>query len=222
MKFLAFSQTKLGSSLSLPAHGWVGARAMFLFLATLFAKQNTNSVGIQSEGEAEGGCGGNSASPEPKRSPAALLVQSRTPKKSFVFLLEEKIGRAQNQKCEQNFSLVWRALASGGGAERQSFRSKWVRAFSNKGHQIGLRDFLWGETEVCSPRRTARLARNWAVKSNGGAKSQETIFSEIRRFVITKLCIKINFYSNFLRKISRFAGLRRFFIPSPNISHAKI
>ena len=29
--------------------------------------------------------------------------------------------------------------------------------------------------------------------------------------------------SNFLRKISRFAGLRRrFFIPSPNISHAKI
>jgi len=53
---------------------------------------------------------------------------------SFVFLLEEKIGRAQNQKCEQNFSLVWRALASGGGAERQSFRSKWVRAFSNKGH----------------------------------------------------------------------------------------
>jgi len=39
-----------------------------------------------------------------------LLVQSRTPKKSFVFL-----------------SLVWRALASGGGAV-QSFRSKWVRA----------------------------------------------------------------------------------------------
>ncbi|HXF44263.1 MAG TPA: hypothetical protein VNK70_02245, partial [Candidatus Paceibacterota bacterium] len=24
--------------------------------------------------------------------------------------------RGQNQKCEQNFSLVWRALASGGGA----------------------------------------------------------------------------------------------------------
>ena len=105
---------------------------------------------------------------------------------------------------------------------RHQFRSKKVRAFSNKGHQIGLRDFLWGEAEVCSPRRTARLARNWAVKSNGGAKSQETIFSEMRRFVITKLCIKINFYSNFLRKISRFAGLRRFFVPSPNISHAKI
>ena len=48
--------------------------------------------------------------------PAALLAQSRTPKKSFVFLLEEKIGRAQNQSRKQNFSLVWRALASGGGA----------------------------------------------------------------------------------------------------------
>ena len=74
--------------------------------------------GSPNEGAAEGGGGGNSAAPEPKRSPAALLVQSRTPKKSFVFLLEEKIRHAQNQKCEQNFSLVWRALASGGGAER--------------------------------------------------------------------------------------------------------
>jgi len=97
----------------------------------------------------------------------------------------------------------------------QPFRSKWVRAFLNKGHQTGLPDFLWGEAEVCSPRRTARLARNEAVKSNGGTKFQETIFSEMWRFVKTKLCIKINFYSNFLRKIpSPFgerAGLRRFF-----------
>ena len=108
MKFLRFSQTKLGSSLSLPAHGWVGARATLLFPAAHFAKQNTNSVGVQSEGEAEGGCGGNSASPEPKRSPAALLVQSRTQQKSFLFLLEEKIGGAQNKKCEENFSLVRR------------------------------------------------------------------------------------------------------------------
>ncbi|MDI6778572.1 MAG: hypothetical protein QMD77_05355, partial [Patescibacteria group bacterium] len=54
-----------------------------------------------SEGEAEGGCGGNSASPEPKRSPAALLVQSRSQQKSFLFLLEEKIGRAQNKKLQR-------------------------------------------------------------------------------------------------------------------------
>jgi len=117
-KILKFGNQK-GSSLSLPAHGWVGARATS-FSAAHFAKQNTNSVGVQSEGEAEGGCGGNSASPEPKRSPAALLSKSRPPKKSFVFLLEEKIGRAQIKNCEQNFSLSERALASGGGAERQN------------------------------------------------------------------------------------------------------
>ena len=129
-----------GSSLTLPAHGRVGARATRLFSAAHFAKQNTNSVGVQSEGEAEGGCGGNSASPEPKRSPAALLVQSRPPKKSFVFLLKEKIGRAQIKNCEQNFSLSERALASGGGAERQNsasgFSLKKVRiSFSVRSHK---------------------------------------------------------------------------------------
>src|SRR3989344_8307281 len=102
------------------------------------------------------------------------------------------------------------------------FRSKWVRTFSNKGHQTGLPDFSEAKAIVCSPRLWARLARNEAVKSNGGTKFQETFFSEMRRFVITELCIKINFYSDFLRKISRFAGLRRFLIPSPNISRAKI
>ena len=108
-----FVKTK-GSSLSLPAHGWVGARATS-FLAAHFAKQNTNSVGVQSEGEAEGGCGGNSASPEPKRSPAALLVQSRPPKKSFVFLLEEKEIARQIKKCEENFFAEQRAERAAAG-----------------------------------------------------------------------------------------------------------
>jgi len=48
--------------------------------------------------------------------PAALLVQSRTPQKSFVFLLEERVGRAQNQNRKQNFSVVVRAIARGGEA----------------------------------------------------------------------------------------------------------
>ena len=103
----------LGSSLSLPAHGRVGARATST-LAAHFALQNTHSKSAEkrivgSEGEAEGGCGGNSASPEPKRSPATLLGESRPTKKSFVFLLEEKIGRAQIKNCKQNFSLAERA-----------------------------------------------------------------------------------------------------------------
>ena len=48
--------------------------------------------------------------------PRRLLVESRTQQKSFLFLLEEKIRRAQNQKCRENFFAGWRALASGGGA----------------------------------------------------------------------------------------------------------
>src|SRR3989338_7758813 len=88
---------------------------------------------------AEGGCGGNSAIPLQKieAKPAALLVQSRTQQKSFLFLLEEKIRRAQNKKSRENFFAGWRALASGGGAEHQ-FLSKKVRAFSNKEHQLKI------------------------------------------------------------------------------------
>ena len=44
MKFLSFSQTKLGSFLSLPAHGRAGARAT-PFIAVLFAKQKTKFCG---------------------------------------------------------------------------------------------------------------------------------------------------------------------------------
>ena len=80
----------------------------------------------RSEGAAEGGCGGNSAVPE-RLSPAACSVRSRSQQKSFLFLLEEKISRAQIKKCKENFFAGWRALASGGGAN-QPFRSKKVRA----------------------------------------------------------------------------------------------
>ena len=92
-----------------------------------------------SEGEAEGGCGGNSASPEPKRSPTALLGQSSAPQKSFLFLLEEKEIALQIKKCEENFFAGWRASASG-GAERQSsqsgFSSKKVRILTKRYRQF--------------------------------------------------------------------------------------
>ena len=97
--------------------------------------------------------GGNSASPEPKSrscginsTPAALLFESRPPKKSFVFLLEEKIGRAQKKNCEQNFSLSERASASGGGAERQNsafgFSLKKVRISFKVRSQIVCCEFV--------------------------------------------------------------------------------
>jgi hypothetical protein len=52
----------------------------------------TNSVGVQSEGAAEGGGWGEKFRRARAESPAALLGESRPPKKSFVFLLEKKSG----------------------------------------------------------------------------------------------------------------------------------
>ena len=80
MKFLRFRQSRFGSSLTFSAVGWlrtsphtkifgVGARATLLFPMAHFASQNTNSVGVQSEGEAERGRGG------PKQSKARYGVK---------------------------------------------------------------------------------------------------------------------------------------------------
>ncbi|OGY75386.1 MAG: hypothetical protein A2295_05905 [Candidatus Jacksonbacteria bacterium RIFOXYB2_FULL_44_15] len=67
---------------------------------------------------AEGGFGGNSATPERIQkadSPAVLLVESRTPHKSFLFLLEEKNRRAQIKKREENFFAGWRGFRATAG-----------------------------------------------------------------------------------------------------------
>ena len=66
---------------------------------------------------AEGGCGGNSAVflRKIEASPAALLVKAKHHRK-ILFSLGEKIRRAQNEKSKEYFSVVRRALASGGGA----------------------------------------------------------------------------------------------------------
>jgi hypothetical protein len=45
-----------------------------VFSAAYFAKRNLNGGGFQSEGAAEGGCGGNSAAPERLASGASQLV----------------------------------------------------------------------------------------------------------------------------------------------------
>ena len=134
-----YRSMSIGSSLTFSAQGGRGKEKSANAVAKISVRQ--------SEGEAEGGCGAprsrasslrgkNSATPEPKQSPAALLVQSRAKQKSFLFLLEEKIGRAQIKKCRENFFAGLRALASGGGAKRQNsqsgFCSKKVRISSNK------------------------------------------------------------------------------------------
>src|SRR3990167_8440046 len=74
----------------------------------------------------EGGRAGRSARVLQKieARPAALLVESRTQQKSFLFLVEEKIRRAQNEKSKEYFSVVWRAeRAVAGLASLVWFRS---------------------------------------------------------------------------------------------------
>src|SRR3989344_8314262 len=67
---------------------------------------------------AEGGCRGNSAILLQKieASPAALLVKAKHHRKILFSLGEKEIRRAQNEKSKENFSVVRRALGSGGGA----------------------------------------------------------------------------------------------------------
>ena len=82
-------------------------------------KENSaKKIAVGSEGVAEGGFGGNSATPERIQkadSPAVLLVKSRTPQNSFLFLLEEKNRRAQIKKCEENFFAGWRGFRATAG-----------------------------------------------------------------------------------------------------------
>src|SRR3989338_7088099 len=113
MKFLRFSQTKLGSSLSLPAHGRGRAMATSSLVAH-FALQNTASNSAEkknrpSEGVAEGGFGGNSATPERNQivdSPAVLLIKSRTPRrKGFISFFNKKKngGKGGNKRRKDIF-----------------------------------------------------------------------------------------------------------------------
>jgi len=80
-----------------------------------------------SKGKAEGGFGGNSAFPLPNQNEASPATCLNTWKaghhrKILFSLREEKIGRAQNEKSKEYFSVVWRACrAVAGLPARQSF-----------------------------------------------------------------------------------------------------
>ena len=89
-KILILSNKNQGSSLSLPAHGWVGARATLLFPAAHFAKQNTNSVGVQSEGEAEGGVWGEFRLARAEAKPRRPARSEQNPAQKFSFPFKRK------------------------------------------------------------------------------------------------------------------------------------
>jgi len=72
------------------------------------------------KGKAEGGFGGNSAFPlrnQIEASPATCLNTWKAGhhRKILFSLKEEKIGRAQNEKSKEYFSVVWRACRAVAG-----------------------------------------------------------------------------------------------------------
>jgi hypothetical protein len=76
-----------------------------------------------SEGAAEGGCGGNSAAPEPEAKPRRLFVQNRAEQKNCLSLLEEFFGGAR--KSEIVKAIFLRGVPSHGTA---AGRSGWFRS----------------------------------------------------------------------------------------------
>ncbi|MCX6797169.1 MAG: hypothetical protein NTX98_01685 [Candidatus Doudnabacteria bacterium] len=106
-----------GSSFLSPAHGKGGAGTTPLsFLLSVPPPFEKTLSGFQQAGKKEGVLWEVIfARLSKKRSPAVLLGQSRGQQKSFLFLLEEKIGRAQIKKCEENFFAGQRAKRAAAG-----------------------------------------------------------------------------------------------------------
>ena len=118
-----FMQYVLGSSLSLPAHGWVGARATSS-LAAHFALRNTASNSAEkkdspSEGVAEGGGWGEEfrhARAVAKRFRRLALSQT-SKQNNFQILLRKRVARKIKELKRKLFCFARRSSA-GGNAER--------------------------------------------------------------------------------------------------------
>ena len=139
MKFLAFSQTKLGSSL-LPAHGSGGARATIKIKAPQKNRAPLSS-GINSaekqKGKKEGGLGeGIFALLRIKIERFRFsLIKRNTKQKNFLFLLKEKIAREKIKKCRETFSV----LVCRSGAEASGNAPYSCSGFSRKKVRISFR-----------------------------------------------------------------------------------
>ena len=177
MKFLAFSQTKLGSSFDITRARVGGASVIPLLSSLLFSvppsrrkvlgakpKQAGKKEGGWGEGifarllpfpfrlrkeKAEGGFGGNSAFSLRNQivdSPATLLFKARHRRKILFSLKEEKIGRAQNEKSKEYFSVVWRACRA--VARMASLLGIFLKKCSNI-NQKTPPSFTFSEIERC-------------------------------------------------------------------------
>ena len=113
-----------------------------------------------------------------KRSPAVLLVQSRVPQKSFLFLLEEKEIARQIKKCEENFFAEQRAK----------------RAAAGRSESVGIlfkmsSDFF----QQTPPKTICRLARGFAPRfGRHFGKIIPRIFEINRQFSRRKAAVRAN------------------------------
>jgi len=122
MKSIFIQQILSGSSLLSPAHWAGGARATVEFYNSPSVKKSGEAR--KQAGKKEGGLGEGIFARLPKRSPAALLVQSRIPQKSFLFLLEEKSVARKIKKCEENFFAEQRAKRAAAGRSVSSVQKR--------------------------------------------------------------------------------------------------
>jgi hypothetical protein len=141
------------------------------------------------------GCGGNSAAPE-RWSPAACSVRnSRSQQKSFLFLLEEKIG-ARKRKAEKIFLLAGeRQRAAVGRLHWSGFSSKKVRISSKQYRQFTISAF-WREI-ASRLRRSAGALRapkpHFATDCHAPRGEKETAWFWIWKFVLAKPKTKQSF-----------------------------
>ena len=104
-------QYVLGSSLSLPEHGWVGARATSS-LAAHFALRNTASNSAEKKEQSERGRGGRGVWGEFRLARAVVkrfrrLGIKTSKQNNFQILLKEKWSRAKYKKLKENcFALL--------------------------------------------------------------------------------------------------------------------
>ena len=194
MKFLSFSQTKLGSSFDITRARVGGASVIPLLSSLLFSvppsvrrkvlgakpkqagkKEGGWGEGIfarllpfpfrLSKGKAEGGFGGNSAFPlrnQIEASPATCLNTWRAEhRRKILFSLKEEkeIGRAQNEKSKEYFSVVWRACRAVAGLA--SLLGVLLKKSSNINQKTPPFDSLWQRPKFAHglqpPRKASRM-----------------------------------------------------------------
>ena len=156
---------KKGVSLRCPRTGGLGQGQHLFFLRRILRSKIQIPSAFKARAWRKGGVGGgNSASPELKRSPAACSVKSRSQQKSFLCLLEEKRGGARKSKIKKKTFLLAgeRQRAAAGRSVRRSAQNRFgfrqTNAHNRKSQQVRVRLASLGDQIVRNFGRKNQLA----------------------------------------------------------------